>query len=507
MKLLLTTVKTDNKYTEYALRSLYSVVAESPIETELIFFDSDITDVAAFERIVMGQYNIIYLHCDEYNEERISRIIEMVKKAAPNAAVVAGGMEVSFDTMKWMKENPWVDYVIRGEGEIVLYRFLRSVYSFEFDFEKIPGLAYRNGEAIVINRIGSPADMDDLPFVYDHHEADADILYYESMRGSSERNAYEQFVDEEPVRTLSIARVCRELRYFEVKAPKKVVFFDRCFNCDSDRAYRIFDYLINNDNGITSYEFNISGDRLDDETARILTEARKGLFEFNIDVPSTTPEVLKAIGHKENIYQLMYNVTKLLQAGTVKCRLSVMAGLPHESVSMFGHSFNKVYGLADGAPFGIHSLSLLKGSALLADADGLGYEYTSRSPHHVISSDAMSAAEIIHLKKTARVADAYIGDGGFRASLPRLMNDTGLKPFELFTGLTDYIYREGCSDELGNDNKLGDYLLGYAAELYEGSEDSTRLDTLAEVIREELHQPAAAVDGSSFGMNGWDADE
>ena len=107
---------------------------------------------------------------------------------------------------------------------------------------------------------------------------------------------YSPYYPENRVRTLSLGRVCRELRYFLVKEVKRVVFFDRFFNYSNERAYRIFEYLINNDNGVTTFEFNIDGENLDDEVIRLLSEARPGLFEFNIDVASTNAEVLASVG-------------------------------------------------------------------------------------------------------------------------------------------------------------------------------------------------------------------
>ena len=81
-----------------------------------------------------------------------------------------------------------------------------------------------------------------------------------------------------------------------------------------------WEYLINNDNGFTSFSFDVNGDLLDEETVELLSEAREGLFHFNIDIESTNAVALAAAGRKENIYQLMYNVSKLLQNSKVNVR-------------------------------------------------------------------------------------------------------------------------------------------------------------------------------------------
>ena len=249
MKLLLTTIRTDCNDTDYALRYLYSVMAESPLEVVLKTYEADVHEGRIYEDIIRGHYDIVYFHCNEENARRLGNIIEMVKKATPSVAAVAGGPYVSFETKSYMKANPWVDYVIRGEGETVLYNFIKSVYSYEFDFENIPGLAYRTDDSIIVNCFDEPIDLESLPFPYEKTDADGKIIYYESMRGNADETTYRVHIPGADVRTFTTNRICRELRYFLVKEPEKVVFFDSCFNYDPERSFRIFEYLINNDNG------------------------------------------------------------------------------------------------------------------------------------------------------------------------------------------------------------------------------------------------------------------
>jgi hypothetical protein len=55
MKLLLTTIKTDCKYTDYAMRYLYSIVQDAPLETEMKTYDKYELDARIYEDIVMGR--------------------------------------------------------------------------------------------------------------------------------------------------------------------------------------------------------------------------------------------------------------------------------------------------------------------------------------------------------------------------------------------------------------------------------------------------------------------
>ena len=506
MKLLLTTIKSDCKQTDLALKSIYSVVADSSLDVQLKTFGRNELYTDIFEKIATGQYNIVYFHADSCNIRQLCRVADMVKKAIPSIAVIFGGMEVSFETRSFIKNNDFVDYVIRGEGETVLFNFLKSVLDYEFDFENIGGLAYRESDQVVVNPYDAPVEMESLPFPYERFEAGKGTVYYESIRGTSDRTVYSQFLPNARVRALSLRRVCTELRYFLANEVERVVFLDKWFNFNSERAYRIFEYIINNDNGITSFEFSIDGDILDEETIRLLSEAREGQIIFNMDIASTNAEVLAACGRGENIYRLMYNTTKLLQSGKVRTDIHIKAGLPHETEAMFARSFNKAYGMAEGMPVHIDNLYMSKGTMLRAKAHDFGYIYAADAPYEVIATGNMTADELLRIRAIGRIAESYIGDGGFKKSIPRILNDTGLKPYDLFSRLTSYITKNDFAGKTRKKEHLARILYAYTDGLYVDLADSVKHEILKDVIYADLETMIGEDAMKKFDRKGWDLD-
>ena len=504
MKLLLTTIESECKYTGLAMKYLYSVVAGSPLDVKLRTFSKDIGYMDVFEAIAGGQYNIVYFHCYENNETVILRVAEMVKKAAPSTAVVFGGMHVSFGTKEFMEEHPFVDYVIRGEGETVLFSFLKALLDHEYDFGGIAGFAYREGENVTVNPFDAPVELEDLPFPYENFDPGNGTVYYESIRGTSDRTVISQHLPDARIRALGLSRVCTELRYFLAKEVNKVVFFDRYFNYNSERAYRIFEYIINNDNGITSFEFNINADELDDETLRLLSEARKGQLIFHIDVESTNDDVLTSIGRSANIYRLMYNSTKLLRNGNIRSDIHIRAGLPLETEQLFARSFNKAYGMAEGMPVHIDPLYMTRGTLLREDSGRFGYIYASESPYEVISTGYLKADELLRIRAVSRTVESYIGDGGFKNSIPRILNDTGMKPYELFSALTSFIARSGLRKRMHKKEHLGRILYAFACGLYDEFAVTSRLGTLQLIISEDLEDMLDQEAMKKFERKGWE---
>lgn len=506
MKLLLTTIKSDCKSTDLELKSLYSVVCDSPLDVQLKTFGRNDLYTDIFESIATAQYDIVYFQANSCNIRQLLRVADMVKKAIPSIAIIFGGMEVSFETRSFIKQNDCVDYVIRGEAESVLFSFLKSVLDYEFDFENIAGLAYREGDQVVVNPYDAPVDMESLPFPYERFEAGKGTVYYETIRGTSDRTVYSQFLPNARVRALSLGRICTELRYFLANEVDRVVFLDKWFNYNSERAYRIFEYIINNDNGVTTFEFSIDGDELDEETIRLLSEAREGQIVFNLDIASTNAEVLAACGKGENIYRLMYNVTKLLQGGKVRTEIHIKAGLPLETEALFARSFNKAFGMAEGMPLHIDSIFMSKGTALRTMAHKFGYVYAEDAPYEVIATGSMTSDELLRIRAIARTVESYIGDGGFRKSLPRILNDTGIKPYDLFSRLTGYISKNDLAGKTRKKEHLARILYAYTGGLYEDLADQVKHEILKDVIYADLETMVGEDAMKKFDRKGWDID-
>lgn len=65
-------------------------------------------------------------------------------------------------------ENPWVDFILCGEGEYSMYRLcqvLRQGGGEEL-LRTVPGLIYKEGGKVYVNRQIEPMDFNSIPFMY-----------------------------------------------------------------------------------------------------------------------------------------------------------------------------------------------------------------------------------------------------------------------------------------------------------------------------------------------------
>jgi anaerobic magnesium-protoporphyrin IX monomethyl ester cyclase len=91
------------------------------------------------------------------------RALEIARDTVPNALRVLGGVHATFMFRQVLSEAPWVDVIVRGEGEEILVNLVRCVDEGRWpaDRRAIRGLAFREGEEIVATQAASTVrDLD-----------------------------------------------------------------------------------------------------------------------------------------------------------------------------------------------------------------------------------------------------------------------------------------------------------------------------------------------------------
>lgn len=86
-----------------------------------------------------------------YAAEDVLRIVRAVR---PEAVTVLGGVHATFMYKQVLSEAPWIDVIVRGEGEEVFVALLRAVAEGRWpaDRRSIDGLAFREGDRIVATK-------------------------------------------------------------------------------------------------------------------------------------------------------------------------------------------------------------------------------------------------------------------------------------------------------------------------------------------------------------------
>ena len=448
--------------------------------------------------------DVVCFSCYIWNISFVRELIRDLVKILPKTAFWAGGPEVSYDAEKFLTEMPEMTGVMVGEGEKTFHDLLEFYIDGKDSLEEISGIAYRTGDKIIHNGWRELMDLSAIPFVYEHLEKfENRIIYYESSRGCPFSCSYCLSSIDKKLRFRDLELVKKELQFFLDHRVPQVKFVDRTFNCKHEHAMTIWKYILEHDNGVTNFHFEISADLLREEEMELMSQMRPGLIQLEIGVQSTNPETIRAIHRHMDLKKLEHCVNRVHSFRNIHQHLDLIAGLPYEDYDTFHQSFNDVYQMKpDQLQLGF--LKVLKGSLMQKEAEGYGIVYKEKEPYEVLSTNWLTYGEVLKLKMVESMVEVYYNSGQFWHTLEYLV------PFEkdaftFYEKLGSFYEKKGYSEISHSRMRRYEILLEYLQEETDVPTEVAAQKMLYDLyLREKLKKrPAFASDQKQYETAVW----
>ena len=467
----------------------------------------------AFDLIMQGEGEEVFSELIRLTVEEKCRIKDVYKQSE-SKKVLSGIVEkrYSIERKQAIKEEKDIeDKHFAGEDNVYPTNYidmsklqkLQGIAVWDFSGEAALGNAESNigNKTKIINTgFATLMNMDTIPFVYeDFHLFEHKILYYETSRGCQFCCSYCLSSVDKTVRFRSLPIVKKELDAFlEAKVPQ-VKFVDRTFNCNRQRAIDIWSYLVEHDNGITNFHFEISSDLLGEEELELFAKMRPGLIQLEIGVQSTNGETVDAIHRHMDLDKLFHYVDSVHELGNIHQHLDLIAGLPYENYERFGCSFDDLYAHEpDQLQLGF--LKVLKGTMMEEEVKKYSILYRNQPPYEVLGTKWLSYDEIILLKGVEELVELYYNSGQYTLTLKYAVPffESPFRFYEMFSAW----YRGKGYHKL-NHNRLEKYNI--LREFLREHIDENERDTLDEIMLYDMYlrenvkgRPAWAKDTAQY---------
>ena len=448
--------------------------------------------------------DVVCFSCYIWNISFVRELIRDLVKILPKTAFWAGGPEVSYDAEKLLTEMPEMTGVMVGEGEKTFHDLLEFYIDGKDSLEEISGIAYRTGDKIIHNGWRELMDLSAIPFVYEHLEKfENRIIYYESSRGCPFSCSYCLSSIDKKLRFRDLELVKKELQFFLDHRVPQVKFVDRTFNCKHEHAMTIWKYILEHDNGVTNFHFEISADLLREEEMELMSQMRPGLIQLEIGVQSTNPETIRAIHRHMDLKKLEHCVNRVHSFRNIHQHLDLIAGLPYEDYDIFHQSFNDVYQMKpDQLQLGF--LKVLKGSLMQKEAEGYGIVYKEKEPYEVLSTNWLTYGEVLKLKMVESMVEVYYNSGQFWHTLEYLV-PLEKDAFTFYEKLGSFYEKKGYSEISHSRMRRYEILLEYLKEETDVPAEVAAQKMLYDLyLREKLKKrPAFAPDQKQYETAVW----
>ena len=459
--------------------------------------------------IYLEQPDVICFSCYIWNISFVKELVSDLKKILPHVDFWAGGPEVSYDAVEFLKKNPAFFGVMVGEGEETFHELagyyierkpenLKEIRGVAFhDETKVPDIVHTGWRELM--------DLSKVPFAYSNlTEFKNRIIYYESSRGCPFSCSYCLSSIDKKLRFRDIELVKKELQFFIDNKVPQVKFVDRTFNCKHDHAMAIWRYITEHDNGITNFHFEISADLLREEELALMKTMRPDLIQLEIGVQSTNPQTIKAIRRTMDFEKLKGIVEQIHSFGNIHQHLDLIAGLPYEGYESFHKSFCDVYALRP-EQFQLGFLKMLKGSHMMEMTGEYQILYKDREPYEVLSTAWLTYGEILGLKMVESMVEVYYNSGQFKHTLV-FLEQYFEDPFRMYEALGRFYEKKGYSEISHSRMRRYEILMEFA-----GEQKEIPLEVLSDVmlldlyLRENLKsRPSFASDQKPYERLIWD---
>ncbi len=460
MKFLLCALNTKYIHSNPAVYSLRAYAGEQPRSyVEIAEYTINQQKGEILADIYRRQPDAIGFSCYIWNWALIRELVVEVVKVLPEVDIWVGGPEVTYDAQQVLLQYPQLKGVMIGEGEET-FRELLSYYANRGseslgtknigedkcaeqvvgcgELQQIAGLCLPDGY--------TPArpltDMSSIPFLYDDlEEFHNRIIYYESSRGCPYRCSYCLSSIDKRVRLRDIDIVKRELQFFLDRKVPQVKFVDRTFNCNHDHAMAIWSYILEHDNGVTNFHFEISADILREDEIALLRRMRPGLVQLEIGVQSANPETIRGINRVMDLDKLEQIVGAIREGNNIHQHLDLIAGLPFEDYESFGRSFDRVYGMGP-QQLQLGFLKVLKGSEMQERAKEFGICYQSAPPYEVLYTNWLSYGDVLRLKRIEEMVELYYNSNQFTYTMA-FLEKAFSSAFTMYEELAAFYEKQG----------------------------------------------------------------
>lgn len=259
------------------------------------------------------------------------KILEKVKKFAPNSITLYGGPHATFKFADILRENKYVDFILGGEADRTILQFMEAIC--DSDYSKVPNLAFRENGKIQFSEFYDPINLEDLPLPARHllnlekYEVGTVIV----NRGCAFNCAFcvRQKIFKK-VRYRKIADIIQEMQELSRYGYRFVNLYDN-LNISEEYAIKLC-HEIERSKVNLNWGCELRADGVSRELAVSLKKA--GCRVIAVGVESGDPEVLQRCNKKQDLNLVKEGISNAKDVG-ISVQAYFVVGLPGETEDSF----------------------------------------------------------------------------------------------------------------------------------------------------------------------------
>ena len=407
MKLLWIDLNCSFSHSSLALPALHAQVMDnSQVEWAVVHSTNGEPTGIAVNAIYNHRPDVIAATAWLFTHEQLMHIIKRIKALLPHATVILGGPEFLGENETFLRQNPEVNAVLRGEGEESFAEWIK-IWDETEHWNTIPGLCHIANGRYHDGGIARVLHFDKLlpPEASSLFCWDKPFVQIETTRGCFNTCAFCVSGAAEPIRQIPIEAIRERLQNIRKHGIRDVRVLDRTFNHHPQQALTMLQ-LFAEFHPYLRFHLEIHPALLPPNVREMLATLPTGLLHLEAGMQSLRQEVLDRSQRKGTLAQGLDGLQYLCSLPNLITHADLIAGLPSYTLAQIYQDIQTL-AICHTGEIQLESLKLLPGTAMRSNAAKLGIRYSPLPPYEVLETDAISNEQLQEARRLSRLLDAY----------------------------------------------------------------------------------------------------
>ncbi len=370
-----------------------------------------------------------------WNVTQTTEVVRLLKARCPDARVVLGGPEVSYE---WEAQEVvrLADYLITGWGDVSFPRLCHALVNGPRPLMKVIA-----GEQPALDALASPYSA------YTDEDIAHRVLYVEASRGCPFKCAFCLSALDRTALAFDADHFLADLQALYDRGARRFKFVDRTFNLKVATSVRILQFFLDlldaRPHEPLFLHFEVVPDHLPPALQEVLCRFPPGVLQLEIGIQSFNPVVQQAIARRQDNARTEVNLRWLREHTRAHLHTDLIFGLPGETWDSFAQGFDRLLALAP-QEIQLGLLKRLRGTPMTLHPEGNSEggsrtAFESEPPYAVICTDAVDAKQVVEFARLAQYWDRIANAGRFPRALALLLQ--GPSSFEAFAACARWLWQ------------------------------------------------------------------
>lgn len=395
-----------------------------------------------------------------FNVNYLNDVLCRISSLCNPVGIFLGGPEFLGNNEFFLKSNPHITAVFKGEGEEMFNEFIASLLEFNGKWKNIKGFewieddVYCSSNCVTVKSFKELCTPEESPLF----SWNKSFVQLETSRGCFNSCRFcVSGIEKCPIQDIPADDLRVRLNEIAARGIKQIRVLDRTFNGKPERAMQLLN-LFCEFAGILNFHLEVhpallfpvsecvSDSVVDADVTPVgklrkaLAQVPEGLLHIEAGIQTLRQNVLDCCTRKGSCAQAVKGLEFLIGCGKFEVHADLIAGLPQYTYEELLQDTLQMMQIAP-AEIQLESLKLLPGTYFRINAQELGIRFSPVPPYEVLSTPHISCAELGKAMVLSRIADLWYNDPKWREPFREIFASRQSLMQELIDSLagTDYI--------------------------------------------------------------------